>query len=81
MYFVYALQSLKDNRICVGLTQNLSERLAYHNSGRVSSTKGYRPWKLFYTSEEFKTRAEARIREKELKSGYGKEFLKKLVRA
>ncbi|MHB9139692.1 MAG: GIY-YIG nuclease family protein, partial [Victivallaceae bacterium] len=71
MYTVYALKN-NANRIYVGLTANLKQRLNYHNSGRVNSTKGYRPWHLFYT-EKFKTRIEARIREKQLKSGYGKE--------
>jgi putative endonuclease len=75
MYIVYALQSLKDERIYVGLTSNLEQRLNYYNSGKVFSTQGYRPWKLFFT-EEYKTRIEARNREKQLKSGYGKEFLK-----
>ena len=75
MYIVYAIKSLKDDRIYVGLTSNIEQRLDYHNSGKVFSTKGYRPWRLFHT-EEFETRIEARIREKQLKSGYGKEFLK-----
>ena len=75
MYTVYAIQSQKDGRIYVGLTANLEQRINEHNKGRVDSTKGYRPWKLFYT-EDYKTRPEARIREKQLKSGYGKEFLK-----
>jgi putative endonuclease len=80
MYIVYALQSGKDGRIYVGLTNNLSQRLGYHNSGRVFSTKGYRPWRLFYT-EHFETRVEARNREKKLKSGYGKEFLNEILRS
>ncbi|MDO8582250.1 MAG: GIY-YIG nuclease family protein [bacterium] len=75
MYTVYAIRSEKDGRIYVGLTGNFIERLKYHNSGLVSSTKGYRPWHLFH-QEYCKTRIEARIREKKLKSGYGKEFLK-----
>ncbi len=80
MFTVYALKSEKDGRIYVGLTARIEQRLKYHNSGLVFSTKGYRPWHLFY-KENFKTRAEARVREKQLKSGYGKEFLKSIVPA
>ena len=78
MYQVYAIQSEKDGRIYVGLSSNLEQRIAEHNHGRVNSTKGYRPWRLFY-KESCKTRIEARNREKQLKSGYGKEFLKKTL--
>ncbi|MDP3993592.1 MAG: GIY-YIG nuclease family protein [Candidatus Doudnabacteria bacterium] len=77
MYTVYAIKSGRDGRVYVGLSANLEQRLKYHNSGLVFSTKGYRPWHLLY-KEDYKTRAEARIREKVLKSGYGKEFLKSI---
>ena len=78
MYIVYAIKSLKVSRIYVGLSDNVARRLKEHNSGLVFSTKGYRPWALFY-KEVYKTRTEARIREKQLKSGYGKEFLKEIL--
>ena len=74
-YYVYALNSEKDNRIYVGLTENVERRLKEHNSGKSLSTKGYRPWKLFYV-EEADSLPEARLKEKKLKSGSGKEFLK-----
>jgi putative endonuclease len=79
MYKVYAIQSEKDNRIYVGLTDSLEVRLKYHNSGQVFSTKGFRPWHIIYT-EDCVDRPEARQREKYLKSGCGKEFLKSYVR-
>ena len=77
MYYVYALKSLVDGRIYVGFSSHVQRRIMEHNSGYVFSTKGYRPWKLIY-QESVKTRAEARIREKYLKSGIGKEFLKSI---
>jgi putative endonuclease len=74
-FIVYAIQSSLDNRIYVGFTLNLDNRLKEHNQGKTRSTKGYRPWKLIH--QEFaETREEARRREKYLKSGSGKEFLK-----
>jgi putative endonuclease len=78
MYHVYALQSKVDGRIYVGLSRNVEIRLRDHNSGRVFSTKGYKPWIIFYR-EECKDRIEARKREKYLKSGCGKEFLKSIM--
>ncbi len=80
MYYVYALKSIRHNRIYVGITKNLETRLKDHNLGRTKSTKYYKPWILFY-SEEFNSRIIAREREKKLKSGFGKEYLKNIVSA
>lgn len=77
MYSVYAIRSLKDGRIYVGLSSNINRRISEHNSGYVFSTKDYRPWKLIY-KEEVENRKKARIREKYLKSGCGKELLKSI---
>jgi len=78
-YFVYVIQSEVDKRLYVGLSHNVAKRLKSHNNGENFSTKGFRPWKLVY-QEEIGTREDARKREKYLKSGYGKEFLKNLVK-
>jgi putative endonuclease len=79
MLYVYAIQSLKDGRIYVGLTQNIDKRILQHNKGATFSTKPFKPWKLIY-SEVLPDRICARKREKYLKSGVGKEFLKSIVR-
>ena len=54
---------------------DLGRRLKEHNTGKTFSTKGYRPWVLVFV-EEYMSRAEARNREKYLKGGSGKEFIK-----
>lgn len=77
MITVYALRSLKDGRIYVGMTEDLLRRLGEHNQGHVFSTKGFRPWKVIY-AEEKHNRVAARAREKFLKGGSGKEFLKNI---
>lgn len=77
MYKVYAIKSKIRNYIYVGMTSNLEERIQRHNSGREKTTRAFRPFELIY-SEDQPTREEARKREKYLKSGVGKEFLKKL---
>ena len=75
MFFVYVLKSEKHYRFYVGMTQNLDKRIQEHNSGKTKSTKGFKPWNLFFF-EEFDSRKEARNREKYLKSGIGREFIK-----
>ncbi|MBX2872819.1 MAG: GIY-YIG nuclease family protein [Saprospiraceae bacterium] len=75
MYYVYVLKSQNHWRFYVGMTSNIARRLDEHNKGRTRSTKGYRPWILFFT-ESYPSREEARSREKYLKSGSGKEFIK-----
>lgn len=57
------------------MTSNVNNRLEEHNSGKTKSTKGYRPWILVFY-EEYLTRQEAREREKYLKSGVGREYVK-----
>lgn len=73
--YVYVIRSEKDGRFYVGLTSNVKKRVSQHNAGRTRSTKAYRPWKLFFF-EECLNRIEARKREKYLKSGYGKQWIK-----
>ncbi|MGA1978500.1 MAG: GIY-YIG nuclease family protein [Bacteroidales bacterium] len=74
-YFVYAIKSLIDNRIYVGMTDNIERRLYEHNNGKTKSTKGYKPWTLIF-KEKAETRKEARRIEKYYKRGCGREFLK-----
>ena len=78
MIYVYAIKSKKDGRIYVGMTDNIERRLKEHNSGKTKSTKGFIPWELIY-EVEMENRENARVREKYLKSGFGKLFLKNLI--
>jgi putative endonuclease len=75
MYTVYALCSMKDRSLYIGLTNNLNRRIEQHNNGKESTTKHKRPYHLFH-AEELPDRIAARKREKFLKSGCGREFLK-----
>ena len=79
-YVIYAIKSSFDDRIYVGFTLNLEKRIKEHNQGKTKSTKGFRPWVLIY-NETVETRIEARERENFLKSGCGKECLKKQIPA
>ena len=77
MYYVYAIRSCGRNYIYVGLTNNVDRRFIEHNNGENRSTKAYKPFVLIY-KEKFDTRIEARKKEKYLKSGIGKEFLRSI---
>jgi len=75
LYYTYVIQSLKDNKWYTGVTDNLRKRFNKHNTGKVSSTKGRRPFKLIYY-EACLNKNDAMAREKFLKSGMGKRYLK-----
>ncbi|MBZ0201954.1 MAG: GIY-YIG nuclease family protein [Ignavibacteria bacterium] len=50
----------------MGQTKDPEKRLAIHNSNKAGWTKRHQPWVLVH-KEEFMTRSEALIREKEIK--------------
>ncbi|MBI2446869.1 MAG: GIY-YIG nuclease family protein [Parcubacteria group bacterium] len=76
-YFVYAIRSTQRNYIYVGLTNNIERRIKQHNDGKEKTTRAYSPFRVIYV-DKFEDRKSAREKEKYLKSGTGKEFLKKL---
>jgi len=79
MIYVYAIKSIERNYIYVGMTDNIERRISEHNKGENKSTKAYKPFSLILV-EEYMNRTEARKREKYLKNGVGKEFLKNLIK-
>jgi putative endonuclease len=80
MYTVYVLYSQVFNKIYIGFTSNMEERLRAHNELRKTGwTIRYRPWAILYT-EIVDTRGNAMKREKELKSAYGRKFIWNMIR-
>ncbi|HBT81357.1 excinuclease ABC subunit C [Candidatus Giovannonibacteria bacterium RIFCSPHIGHO2_01_FULL_48_47] len=75
MFYVYVLQSKKDNKWYTGFTFDLRKRFREHSSNMVYSTKGRGPFKLIYY-EGCINEQDARSREKYLKTGMGKRYLK-----
>ncbi|MBU0708810.1 GIY-YIG nuclease family protein [Patescibacteria group bacterium] len=78
MYYTYVLQSLKDNNLYIGFTDNLDQRLSEHNNGRVTATKSRRPLKLVYY-EACLNKRKALLREKYFKTGFGRRYLKSRI--
>lgn len=75
MFYVYILQSNKDNKLYIGFTNDLQKRLLKHNTGKVFSTKSRRPLRCIYI-EICLNKQDAKQREKYLKTGAGKRFIK-----
>ncbi len=76
MYFVYLLQSQKDGHFYIGHTQDVQQRLQYHNSGRSKYTKNRGPWHLM-AYKTFESRSEAMKEEYRLKRLKNKERILK----
>lgn len=80
MQYVYVLQSRKDNKKYVGYTKNLKLRFEQHQKGLVLSTKNRRPLKLIYY-EACINQKDAVLREKYLKTIYGKKYIKSRLKS
>jgi predicted GIY-YIG superfamily endonuclease len=77
MYIVYVLINTKyPDRIYIGLTDDISRRVAEHNSDKSSYSRKYGPWEVA-TYITFSRKNKAVDFERYLKSGSGFAFLKK----
>jgi len=79
MFYVYLLHSAKDNGLYIGYSTDLKRRLSEHTRGVSLATKSRGPWKLVYY-EAYTEREDAEGREKFLKSGAGRRFLRTQLR-
>ena len=77
-YFLYILYSTTHNRTYTEQTNDLDNRLDYHNAGKVKFTKPYKPWVLIHL-ETFSSRAEAMKREKWFKSKAGRKRISEII--
>lgn len=66
MYYVYLLKSKKDNKLYIGLTNNLKKRLVEHDQGLTESTRHRRPLMLIYC-EAYTSQKDAQTRERKFK--------------
>ena len=77
MHYVYLLENEDDKSWYIGFTTNIEERVNAHNQskgGRTTRLKSH--WKLIYY-EMYLNKMDAIGREKFLKSGSGRRYLKK----
>ena len=79
MFTVYVLYSLSHNKIYIGYTSNLEQRILSHNElAKKGYTIKFRPWQIIHI-EVFEEKSAAMKREKELKSARGRVWIWELV--
>ncbi|RJO59224.1 GIY-YIG nuclease family protein [Candidatus Parcubacteria bacterium] len=78
MYYVYFLQSQKDNGYYIGVTSNPRKRLQEHNNGLSKSTRFRKPWVLVRT-EPYEDIKSAYRRERFLKAKKSRIIIEKII--
>ena len=76
MITLYVIEGVENKTRYVGITDNLYDRLRKHRSGKTKAGIMLGEFNLIHT-ETFEDYQEARIREKYLKSGRGRSWLKR----
>ena len=75
MFYTSVLRSKKDGKWYTGSARDFQKRFTQHNEGKVPSTKGRGPFDVIYCEACLNVQ-DAFVREKYLKSGMGKRYLK-----
>lgn len=79
MFTVYVFYADFHQKHYTGFTSNFEARFLSHNElGSKGWTMKYRPWKVIL-QEEYTDKAEAMKREKGLKTGAGRDFIKAIL--
>ena len=81
MFTIYTIYNKDHDKIYIGQTWNLSERLNQHDNKIFTNSYTSRfsgEWQLIYQEYVF-DRSDALKREKQLKSYRGREFIKKYI--
>lgn len=78
-YYTYVLYSKILDKFYIGYSQNLRKRLVGHKRGNVTTTSKMPDWKLTYY-EVCSSKQDAIIREKQLKTGFGRAYLRRRLR-
>ena len=75
MFFYTYVLMCADGNLYIGSTTDLQRRLSQHEAAEVSATAHRSPVRLVYY-EACRSEKAARLREKQLKTGYGRRYLK-----
>ena len=75
-HVVYILYSSSYDKIYIGITSDLINRFRSHNElSKKGWTRSFRPWTVIHV-EFYESKTEALIREKNLKSGQGRAWIR-----
>jgi putative endonuclease len=77
-FYTYVLRSIGDKNLYIGWTDDVGRRFNEHNKGMVEATKYRTPLELVYY-EACLSKEKAIRREKQLKTGFGRHFLKSRI--
>jgi putative endonuclease len=80
MFFYTYVLKCGDGQLYVGYTTDLRRRIAEHNGGKVPATAPRLPIQLEYY-EACRSEISARMRERQLKTGFGRKYLKNRLSA
>src|SRR5690606_6539323 len=79
MITMAALCAEKYNKIYIGVTFNIQQRMLSHNQlSKKGWTVRFRPWVIVHT-EEFQDKQLALKREKQLKTAKGRAFIREII--
>ena len=79
VFYAYVLYSPSFDKIYIGYTSNLENRLNGHNHlDKKGWTRKFRPWVILFF-EEFEYKKQALTREKQLKSYRGRCFIREQI--
>jgi putative endonuclease len=79
MFYTYVLESLKNEELYLGYTNDLKRRLKEHNQGLNILTKKYLPWNIIYY-EACLNKEDAVRRERYFKTTQGRRLLKRRLK-
>ncbi|MBI2591879.1 GIY-YIG nuclease family protein [Candidatus Saccharibacteria bacterium] len=75
MFYIYVLRSKRSRKLYTGFASDLRKRLTEHRDSKSPYTSSRGPYELIYY-EACMNRNDAAAREKYLKTGTGKRYLK-----
>lgn len=76
MYYVYVFYTKSFDKFYIGYTDNLKQRVTEHKRGKVYTTYRMKDFELVYY-EACLSKKDAQIRERRLKTGFGRGYLRK----
>lgn len=79
MYYVYVLQSLRNDKFYIGYTRDLRRRIEEHKSGKSHTTKRMLPIRLIFY-ESYLNKTDAIRREYYFKTSKGKTSLRLMLK-
>jgi len=76
MFYVYVLYSNMTDKFYIGYSADLTRRMSEHNRQTSLSDRRIKNLKLVYY-EACLSKEDAQLREKQLKTGFGRQYLRK----